>query len=85
VDKKEGRAYSKGYAAGRKRDSRDYKRDLSNIEAELKESKKERAFLSVLNGLITSGGWSRGGKKANDTISYCKIANDFAIEAMKHY
>lgn len=65
--------YQKGYAAGRRKRSRD------NAETAL----WQRAYLAALPAVMGAQGWKRGDVHINGLTDRVGLAKDFADEALK--
>jgi hypothetical protein len=85
-DKRESsRAYSRGYAAGRKRTEEELRR-LDSAVADMNsrsQQRRDQFFCAALTGLIAKGGWTMDGKPVSTSSDYIKLASIFADHAMK--
>lgn len=81
LKKLEGRAYSKGYAAGRAKHGDDIaalEREIARLR-HLDVEQKERVYMQCLEmALKHCAGWQIGGKTINNAEGYCKLAKVFA-------
>lgn len=84
IKKHEQRGYGRGYVAGMKRRDREVREMQRQLDSDL-TAKRERVFLSILNGLIsTPQSWHVGKKQVNDGAGYAKLANTLTDDAMRH-
>lgn len=81
IKKIEGRAYAKGYAAGRRRVESDIERE---IRQERDRIRWDAYFCAALQGTLMNSGWQTGGKRWESDTDYVKGCARFADEAMKH-
>lgn len=83
IKKHEQRGYGRGYAAGmrrREREVRDIQRQLDGDHI----AKRERVFLSILNGLLsTPKNWQTGKKSVTNAEGYTTLASKLTDAAMR--
>lgn len=75
----EKRGYSKGYAAGLRKNGR--KPSLS----ERRDAFYNDAFLAALPACISAQGWTWGGMIVNDAEKRVRLADYLATEALKYF
>lgn len=76
-----GRAYAKGYAAGRARIERE-------IDKEVRQQRERADFVAlyaaIFTGCLQNAGWSTGDKPWASGSDYARGCANIADEAMKH-
>jgi hypothetical protein len=75
--------YSKGYAAGIRKNAKAFT-ELKNTIAQLRNERKERAYFASLD-VVTRNctQWSIGGEKVKDAEGYCTLAKIFTEHSIK--
>lgn len=83
----EKRAYSRGYAAGRKRveteEQAEQRRKEWLAESAARRRFRQDAFLAALQGTIAKGGWGTGDEPWKNTRDYVRGCWNFADEACR--
>lgn len=80
----EKRGYAKGYQAGRRRVATDMIRERAERQRQAREDAFFRqAFAAALPECITAHGWTSGNKPISTLAERTKLAQDFAIEAVR--
>ena len=87
--KEEQAAYSRGYAAGRRKNEKDEEK-WEAVHREIHETTMERrdafwtaTFAAALQGTVTAGGWRQDGKPISSMGDYIALAGRFADAALK--
>lgn len=78
----EQRGYAKGYAAGKRRRTRDAAEERRINE---REQFRRRAFLAALPFAMGANGWKRGEKPINSLEDRVSLARDIADESVNQF
>jgi hypothetical protein len=80
----EKRGYSKGYAAGKRRVGREVEVErMERARTAREDAFFRQAFAAALPACITAQGWKSGDEPINSLAGRTKLAQDFAVEAVR--
>ena len=76
----EQRGYSKGYAAGRRRQDADIRREALQAE---ERAFWDKVFVAATPAFIRASGWKQGDRPLTSLQARCELARDFANAALE--